>query len=97
MSGHFGTFRPPRPEGRASKGSIRIEGSNGRRQRVFSYDGTRHYLSLGLPDSKINRVVAEAKAKIIESDIALERFNPTLAKYKPLSLKEALLDQGMNS
>lgn len=29
--------------------------------------------------------MAEAKAKLIESDIAYERFDPTLAKYKPQS------------
>jgi hypothetical protein len=78
---------------KASKGSVQIKVSNGRLQLVFSYSGKRHYLSLGFPDNKINRKVAEAKAKIIESDIALERFDPTLAKYKPqLSLSDVILE-----
>jgi integrase len=41
---------------------------------------------LGLPDNKINRKAAEAKAKLIESDIAFDRFDPTLVRYKPQSV-----------
>lgn len=70
---------------KASKGSVKIKVSNGWLQLVFSYAGKRHYLSLGLPDSRVNRKAAEAKAKLIESDIAYERFDDTLAKYKPQS------------
>jgi len=36
-----------------------------------------------LDDSPENRKLAEAKAKQIEADIACERFDPTLAKYRP--------------
>lgn len=68
---------------KASKGSVQIKTSNGRLQLVFSYGGKRHYLSLGLQDNKLNRKAAEAKGKIIEADIAYERFDDTLAKYKP--------------
>lgn len=70
---------------KASKGSVQIKVSNDRLQLVFSHAGKRHYLSLGLPDHKVNRKAAEAKAKLIESDIAYERFDHTLAKYKPQS------------
>lgn len=70
---------------KASKGSVQIKVSNGRLQLVFSHAGKRHYLSLGLKDHKLNRKAAEAKAKLIESDIAYERFDQTLAKYKPQS------------
>jgi len=70
---------------KASKGSVQIKSSNGRLQLVFSHAGKRHYLSLGLPDHKLNRKAAEAKAKLIESDIAYDRFDTTLAKYKPSS------------
>jgi len=70
---------------KASKGSVQIKSSNGRLQLVFSYAGKRHYLSLGLPDNKINQKVAEAKAKLIESDIAYDQFDSTLSKYKPQS------------
>ncbi len=68
---------------KASKGSVQIKVSNGRLQLVFSHIGKRHYLSLGLTDNKANREAAEAKRKLIESDIVYNRFDPTLAKYKP--------------
>jgi integrase len=72
-------------KGRTSKGSVSVLASNGRLQLRFHYAGKRHYLSLGIPDTKNNRKAAEAKAKLIESDIAFDRFDPTLAKYKPQS------------
>jgi integrase len=72
-------------QGKASKGSVQIKNSNSRLQLVFSHAGKRHYLSLGLPDNKVNRKAAEAKAKLIESDIAFDRFDPTLTRYKPQS------------
>jgi integrase len=43
----------------------------------------RHYLNLGILGTKLNRKVA--KAKLIEFDMAYDRCNPTLAKYKPQS------------
>lgn len=70
---------------KTSKGFVKIKVSNSRLQLVFSHAGKRHYLSLGLPDSRVNRKAAEAKAKLIESDLAYERFDDTLAKYKPQS------------
>ncbi|NJM66377.1 MAG: DUF3596 domain-containing protein [Acaryochloris sp. RU_4_1] len=73
-------------ERRNSKGSVSILVSNGRLQLRFHYAGKRHYLSLGLPDNKINRKAAEAKAKLIEADMAFDRFDPTLARYKPQSV-----------
>ncbi len=70
---------------KASKGSVQIKRSNGRLQLVFSYAGERHYLSLGLPENKETLKVAELRAKLIESDIIYDRFDETLAKYKPQS------------
>lgn len=49
-------------------------------QLRFSYREKRHCLSLGLPDTKENRKAAQAKAKLIEADIAYDRFD--IAKYK---------------
>ena len=68
---------------KAAKGSVKIKVSNGWLQLVFSYGGKRHCLSLGFRDTEVNRKVAEAKAKLIEVDILFERFDLTLAKYKP--------------
>jgi integrase len=73
-------------ERRNSKGSVSVLVSNGRLQLRFHHAGKRHYLSLGLPDNKINRKAAEAKAKLIEADIAFERFDSTLVRYKPQSV-----------
>jgi integrase len=73
------------PTGKASKGSVSILNSNGRLQLRFSFGGKRHYLSTGLPDSVVNRKLAELKASEIEKDILFERFDPTLEKYKPRS------------
>jgi len=66
-----------------SKGTVAIIVSNDRLQLRFNYGGKRHYLSLGLSDTQVNRRVAEAKAKLIESDIVYERLDETLNKYKP--------------
>jgi integrase len=66
------------------KGSVGIEVFQGRlRLRLPRqlFEGRQKYLTLGLPDSAVNRRMAEAKAKLIESDIALERFDHTLVKY----------------
>ncbi len=69
---------------KASKGSVGVETFQGRlRLRLPRqlFDGKQKYLTLGLPDTDINRKTADAKAKLIESDIALERFDFTLVKY----------------
>jgi len=66
-----------------SKGSVSVAVSNNRLQLVFRYGGKRNYLSTGLSDTPENRKLAEAKAKVIESDIACEKLDETLEKYKP--------------
>jgi integrase len=63
--------------------SVSIIVSRGWLQLRFSYGGKRHYISVGLRDTPTNRKIAEAKAKLIESDMIYERFDPTLEKYKP--------------
>jgi integrase len=45
------------------------------------YDGKQKYLTLGLPDTPINRKAAEAKARLIEADILYERFDYTFERY----------------
>ncbi|MEM9092589.1 MAG: tyrosine-type recombinase/integrase [Cyanobacteria bacterium P01_F01_bin.53] len=71
------------------RGSVRTKVSNGSLQLVFSHGGKRRYLSLRLPDSAVNRKVAEAKAKLIESDILFDRLDPSLNKYRPQSVLAA--------
>lgn len=80
---------------KALKGSVQVKVSNNRLQLVFSrpvvdpvtseLKSKRHYLSLGLDDTEQNRKLAEFKAREIEEDIFKDRFDPTLAKYKPHS------------
>jgi integrase len=70
------------------KGTVGVESNGGvlrlRLPRQV-YGGRQKYLYLGLNDTKPNRKIAGAKAKQIESDIFFDRFDPTLAKYKPRS------------
>lgn len=76
--------------GKASKGTVGVESFQGRlRLRLPRqlYEGKQKYLTLGLPDTEQNRKIALAKAKRLESDIALERFDFTLAKYDPKTAK----------
>jgi integrase len=71
--------------GKANKGSVQIKSSNNRLQLVFSFGGKRHYFSTGYPDTPQYRKLAQMKATEIEKDILYERFDETLAKYKPKS------------
>ncbi len=71
--------------GKANKGSVQVKSSNSRLQLVFSFGGKRHYLSTGYPDTPQYRKLAQMKATEIEKDILYERFDETLAKYKPKS------------
>lgn len=70
-----------------SKGSVGVEANNNRlRLRLPRqvYGGQQKFLYLGLADSQENRRIAKAKAAQIESDLVLERFDPTLLRYKPI-------------
>ena len=69
--------------GRGFKGSISIVASNNRLQLHFRHGGKRHYLSLGVPDTKEARKFAEMKAREIELDIFSGHFDQTLKKYRP--------------
>lgn len=73
----------PAKRKKASKGSVQIKASHGRLQLVFSFNGRRRYLSLGVTDSKTSRAVAEMRARQIQLDILSGNFDETLAKYKP--------------
>jgi integrase len=74
---------------KAGKGTVKIKVSNDRLQLVFSVAGQRCYLSLGVPDTAINRRLAESKAAQIELDILSGHFDATLEKYQPESARRA--------
>ncbi|MBD1836160.1 tyrosine-type recombinase/integrase [Cyanobacteria bacterium FACHB-472] len=51
------------------------------------FGGEQRYLYLGLPDTPINRTAAEARAQVIMGDIAFDRFDPTLERYRPTAIQ----------
>jgi integrase len=67
---------------KASKGTVVVQVFKDRLRLCWSHLGKRYFLYIGLPDSNVNRVVAEQKARQIEGDIATGNFDPTLKKYK---------------
>lgn len=64
-------------------GTVAINSFKGRLRLRWSHEGKRFTLSLELPDSIVNRVVAKGKAAIIEGDLVTGNFDRTLAKYRP--------------
>ncbi len=73
---------------KSAKGSAVVLNSHNRLQLRFRFGGKRHYISLGLADSLVNRRFAELKAAEIEQDILKEKFDTTLEKYKSASERE---------
>lgn len=71
-----------RTKKKAPKGTVVVQVFKDRLRLCWSYLGKRYYLYIGLPDSKINRTVAEGKARWIEGDVATGNFDSTLKKYK---------------
>lgn len=70
---------------KASKGTVQVISSNGRLQLRFRWAGKRQYLSIGLPDTSVNRIAAGQKANQIYLDIVSGNFDQSLTKYKPQS------------
>lgn len=68
---------------KAKKGTVVVEAIRGRLRLRWSYQGKRYFLAAELPDSATNRKVVEAKARIIERDMATENFDRTLNRYRP--------------
>jgi integrase len=65
------------------QGLVSIEEYQGRLRLRFRHEGKRCTISVGLPDSAVNRRVAQQRAAQIELDIASGNFDFTLKKYKP--------------
>lgn len=70
---------------KAAKGTVVVQVFKERLRLCWSYLGKRYFLSIGLPNSKVNRIVAEQKARQIELDIVSGYFDPTLKKYKSVA------------
>jgi integrase len=65
-----------------AKGQVKVEVFSERLRLRWSYRGQRYCLSIGLPDSIINRKVATQKAQQIELDMLSDNFDPSLSKYR---------------
>jgi integrase len=66
-----------------TKKIVRVGIDKGWLRLRWSYQGKRYALTLGLPVSGVNKMVAAAKAHQIELDIASGHFDPSLKRYKP--------------
>ena len=72
-----------RRQKKSAKGTVKVESDRGRLRLRFTCQGKRYYFAIGLPNTDINRKVAEQRARQIELDILSGNFDPTLEKYKP--------------
>jgi len=67
---------------RTPRGGVAVQSVKERLRLVWSHQGKRYFMNLGLADTKLNRLAADIRAKQIEGDIATANFDPTLNKYK---------------
>ncbi len=76
------TKKPKTPAGEPS-----VKVNHGRLQIIVNYRGNRITHSVGLPESKSNRVYAESVSSWMRSDLLNNNFDPTFEKYKRDALK----------
>jgi integrase len=74
---------------RTPRGGVTVQVLRDRLRLVWSHGGKRYFLSLGLADTKINRLAADIKARQIEGDIATANFDSTLNKYKAVGQRSS--------
>jgi integrase len=67
---------------RAGKGTVSVTADKGWLRLRWRHAGKRFSLYIGLPDTRANRKIAEAKATKIELDLKSGHFDPTLKVYK---------------
>lgn len=60
---------------KAPKGTVVVQVFRERLRLCWSYLGKRYFLYIRLPDSRVNRMVAESKARVIEGDLATGNFD----------------------
>ena len=73
-----------------ASGCVTVQVIKARLRLVWSWQGRRFFLYIGLPDTKPSRTAANIKAETIELDITSGNFDRSLAKYKPQSQCEAI-------
>ncbi len=67
---------------KAKSGSVTIRSSNNRLQLVFTHGEKRHFVSLGLSNTPLNRKTAQDKAFEVQRDIEYGEFAPVMGKVK---------------
>jgi integrase len=67
---------------RSKRGSVQVKVSRNWLQLVFTHGGNRHYVSLGIRSTPLNRKIAQDKAFEIERDIEYGEFDSTYQKYQ---------------
>ncbi|MGF1492106.1 MAG: tyrosine-type recombinase/integrase [Microcoleaceae cyanobacterium] len=67
---------------RSKKGSVSIGADKGFLRLYWRYKTERYFMTVGLPDTPLNRSLAQQKATQIELDILADNFDPTLRRYK---------------
>lgn len=60
--------------GRTGRSLVKVENDDGRLRLRFTHGDRRYAIALGLPDSQVNRTVAQQKAAQIELDIVCREF-----------------------
>jgi hypothetical protein len=75
---------------KAKTGSVQLRSSNGRLQLVFTLAPKRHFLSLGLADTPLNRKLAQDKAFEVQRDLEYGEFDPSYRKYQSCTLQDSL-------
>jgi len=66
-----------------ASGSVKVKIFKDRLRLVWSWQGKRFWLYIGLLDMIANRKAASIQATQIELDMASGNFDPSLTKYKP--------------
>ncbi|MFG6099212.1 tyrosine-type recombinase/integrase [Leptothoe sp. ISB3NOV94-8A] len=78
---------------RHKKGAVVVWARNNMLRLRWRYDGKQRHLSLGLPDTPINRQIAERVSSEIARDIAYGEYDHTLDRYR---LQHSSADQAVN-
>lgn len=70
---------------KAKAGSVQVSDRRGYLRIIFTHGGKRHFIATGLPNTPLNRKLAQETAFQIQRDIEYGEFDPTYQKYKPQS------------
>jgi integrase len=73
-----------------ASGCVTVQVIKDRLRLLWSWQGRRFFLYIGLPETKPNRKAANIKPQTIELDMTSNNFDPSLASYKPQAQSEAI-------